>query len=464
MKLRNLFLASAAIAGLFTACSNEMDEAVDNGAQAKEEAYVSFAIQMPSSAATRAVTEEGSLEESKVSEVTLLFFDSSAPHNLTDIQTISAPTKSTTGYTYNTDALLISKGAKLIYAFANAQTAIKAFVTNDNGAAYKTITEGVATDAVSSLATNDKFTMSNAETVPVTDVAFTTPEAAKKAPINIKIERTVAKIVYTGDGQNPTNTFPIKRSGDDAKLGEVTLTDMTLINTNKKYYYLRRTSQNADGSNPVIGGSETDGSTYVIDPNFTKNVGEITTSYRTENFADIAAGAITKDKALYCLENTMSQNGQYMGATTGVTFKAKFTFDGNTGTFYRFNGQLYKGDDASLATLRTDAKITEAVSVIKNWNIAQWKAKDVDLYQDGICYYHYLIKHVDNNNPATMGIMEYGIVRNNVYKLNVTSIKEVGANTPEIDPETPDETEKVYIAVSVTVKEWTVRSNENIGL
>ena len=462
MKLRNLFLASAAIAGLFTACSNEMDEAVDNGAQAKEEAYVSFAIQMPSSAATRAVPEEGSLEESKVSEVTLLFFDSSAPHNLTDIQTISAPTKSTTGYTYNTDAFLITKGEKLVYAFANAQPTIKAFVTNDNGAAYKTITEDVATDLASTLAVDNKFTMSNAEAAIPTNIAFTTPEAAKKAPITIKIERTVAKVMYTGDDQNPSNTFPIKRLGDGTKLGDVTLTDMTLINANKKYYYLRRTSTNATGTPYTIGGVETDGTAYVVDPNFTKNVGEITTSYITENFTDFTTTTIAKNKSLYCLENTMSQNGQYYGATTGVTFKAKFAFDGNTGTFYRFNGQLYKSTE--LAALKTAAGITEADNVTNNWTPAQWKAKNVDFYKDGICYYHYMIKHVDNNDPATMGIMEYGVVRNNVYKLNVTSIKEIGANTPEIDPETPDETEKVYIAVSVTVKPWTVRSNENIGL
>ena len=31
-------------------------------------------------------------------------------------------------------------------------------------------------------------------------------------------------------------------------------------------------------------------------------------------------------------------------------------------------------------------------------------------------YYYHFIKHNDNNNPAEMGPMEFGVVRNNIYK------------------------------------------------
>lgn len=457
MKLRNLFLASAAIAGLFSACSNEMDEATDGGAQSKEEAYVSFAIQMPSSAATRAADEAGSDEESKVSEVTLLFFDK-VSHNLVDIKNISTFNEGTTSNVYNTDAFTVTKGSRLIYAFANAQPAIKKFVTNDNGAAYKAITEGVGTDLASDLSANNKFTMSNAGVVKATDVNFKTEAAAIAAPVSIEVERTVAKIVYTGD----TFAFPIKRPADGGKIGDVKLTDMTLINANKKYFYLRRVTSNADGSGAVIGGEEKDGTTYVVDPNFTQKVGDITSEYILDNFfANEAAynKTIATNATFYCHENTMSQNGQYMGATTGVTFKAEVVVNGQQGaaTFYRYNGQIYTTEK----DVKTAANITANVT---EWDVADWKDKGVDFYKDGICYYHYMIKHVDNNDPTTMGIMEFGVVRNNVYKLAVTSINEIGATTPDIKPENPDETEKAYIAVSITVKDWTVRSNENIGL
>ena len=37
-------------------------------------------------------------------------------------------------------------------------------------------------------------------------------------------------------------------------------------------------------------------------------------------------------------------------------------------------------------------------------------------YADGVCYYTHWIRHSNNNDPSK-GIMEYAIVRNNVYKL-----------------------------------------------
>lgn len=60
-------------------------------------------------------------------------------------------------------------------------------------------------------------------------------------------------------------------------------------------------------------------------------------------------------------------------------------------------------------------------------------------YKDGICYYTYWIKHANDQNEdnnlvgskdKTGGVMEYAIVRNNVYKLNVTSIAGPGGDIP----------------------------------
>ena len=78
-------------------------------------------------------------------------------------------------------------------------------------------------------------------------------------------------------------------------------------------------------------------------------------------------------------------------------------------------------------------------------------------YKDGICYYTYWIKHANNNEDGDDmplgkgGIMEYGIVRNNVYKLNVTSISEVGDDIPG------DRT----LEISVSVKNWEVIEGED---
>ena len=65
-----------------------------------------------------------------------------------------------------------------------------------------------------------------------------------------------------------------------------------------------------------------------------------------------------------------------------------------------------------------------------------------------------------------MGTMEFGVVRNNVYKLSVKSIHNLGhprisENDPDKPtPETPNEDAKVYLEVAVEVRPWTVRLNE----
>ena len=78
-------------------------------------------------------------------------------------------------------------------------------------------------------------------------------------------------------------------------------------------------------------------------------------------------------------------------------------------------------------------------------------------YYKGICYYTYWIKHAndqieDNNMPyAGGGVMEYGIVRNNIYKLNVTAITQLGNPIPG------DRT----LQINVSVRNWEVIEGEN---
>lgn len=64
-----------------------------------------------------------------------------------------------------------------------------------------------------------------------------------------------------------------------------------------------------------------------------------------------------------------------------------------------------------------------------------------------------------------MGPMEFAVVRNNVYKLSVNSIKKLGHprisdNDPDKPtPETPDESNDIYFSVTCKVKDWGVRIN-----
>ena len=75
-------------------------------------------------------------------------------------------------------------------------------------------------------------------------------------------------------------------------------------------------------------------------------------------------------------------------------------------------------------------------------------------------FYYYWNRHNDNQKPNDMGIMEFAVVRNNVYKLSVTKIERFGhPGEPTGDPDDPDEDNKVYFRVGVQVLPWVVRVN-----
>lgn len=103
--------------------------------------------------------------------------------------------------------------------------------------------------------------------------------------------------------------------------------------------------------------------------------------------------------------------------------------------------------------------------LMKNYNIAYYAAGT----KGGKNYLKYWIKHEPNgtdNDP--MGVMEFAIVRNNVYQLSVTGIRDLGDPLPftpgKDDPDTPDKTKDVYIVIQLYVKDWVKRSNSGIIL
>ena len=86
-------------------------------------------------------------------------------------------------------------------------------------------------------------------------------------------------------------------------------------------------------------------------------------------------------------------------------------------------------------------------------------------YTNGVCYYPYWIRHINNGNYNEMGMMEFAIVRNNIYDLTVTGINKLGlsgAVAPK--PGEDDETDELFFNVVILVKNWVVRKNDGIIL
>lgn len=196
--------------------------------------------------------------------------------------------------------------------------------------------------------------------------------------------------------------------------------------------------------------------------------------YATENTIPAANGE----------ENTASQK---VGITTGVVFKGEFTpadskkdkWNGNV--VYVYNGTVY-GDIKALkdyvtkypeTVVKKDFDLVEKLknadpttdlktNLLKDLNKEAchgFKAYEADANGKYIMYYFYYNRHNSNNDNFNMGENEFGVVRNNVYKLQVTKCGSLGEPKSPDNPDNPNEEENAYFTVSCHVMPWTVRIN-----
>ena len=132
----------------------------------------------------------------------------------------------------------------------------------------------------------------------------------------------------------------------------------------------------------------------------------------------------------------------------------KRKYDTNNNGIYDENDKVYSANK----TFTTD----DAIDTYTTANVAA--INEVVLpYEGGVCYYPYWIRHASNNIPTEMSVMEFAIVRNNIYDMTVTGISGLGLSGAEKpDPGKDDEDEKYYFNVEIYVKNWVVRSNSGI--
>ena len=164
----------------------------------------------------------------------------------------------------------------------------------------------------------------------------------------------------------------------------------------------------------------------------------------------------------------MFRPAQYTCYGTGIMFRGAMTpkqiFDelGNVvqstpATIYYFNYKFYTSTTAVKNVGK--GKIPTAGD-----NATDEELKSYQIYRfynnNGgySTYYNYWIKHVDNNNPTYLGVMEYSIVRNNIYRVNVTNIKALGPGTPDTDIKPIEDDVRLDIAFSI--KPWIVRGQD----
>jgi hypothetical protein len=173
---------------------------------------------------------------------------------------------------------------------------------------------------------------------------------------------------------------------------------------------------------------------------------------------------------MYSLENCMLSPAQKNGYSTGVVFEGRVTPNNN---IYQLSGGSlvpYTGPNPEVLYYyeykfyNSAEALAAAIGVPSADDPEIYKASKFELTDDGyMCYYTSWIRHLDNNRPTVMGVMEFAIVRNNFYRLLVTNVSGFGSNVIVPNPDIPDEGE-TNLKIILNVKPWIVRDLTNIVL
>lgn len=471
MNLLVMSLVSAAALS-FSSCSSNDDLAGGAGNQSKVEGfYMTLAVQTPTSNSTRTQQQTEKVDateaESKVTSGTFYLVNAKGEivftKNITEAEwTNAAPVLTNTGKTQiQVPVQNVTEGETYkVYFLANTTDAKpwENTYTADKGFAGT-----YATDKKFAMFNqNDKNSQADQYTV-----KFTTANKEIKTPAQvtgtIKLDRVTARIdkptsVTTINGVLAESASELqKKAVADAKkkVKSIDLTSYALTNLSNMTNIMQKWDV-AWASLQIPTGT-----TYMQKA---KDLGGKYNITNADWFTDAAQN--------YVFENT---------ATTPTTmyFEYKVTLDGTKftdtpdctdGTFYRYNGNIYRSIDAIYAAykdqpvlfggktaeaLKGELKITADGKIgATETELAKFREDNViEVFVAGKTYYSQVIidKWLTTNT----------IQRNTVYQLNVKNIFNVGADVPNGEPD--DNKPMYYLDVEVSVNPW-VLSTQDVNL
>ena len=167
------------------------------------------------------------------------------------------------------------------------------------------------------------------------------------------------------------------------------------------------------------------------------------------------------------LKENAPKTDQSAGNITGIVLAGNI-YD-NTGNIvpvlYKYNQMYYRSLRALVNAQTTALKYKDSDGkeyiLTENSTDDQAKAAGIDVYNEGRCfYYSSQIKHFEDNVKEGFGIMEYAIMRNNVYSLAVKGVTEIGDAQLELTQSTPIEDIRAYVTLEVSILPWIVRFND----
>lgn len=476
MKKMNLLAMSlvSAAALSFSSCSSNDDLAGGAGNQSKVEGfYMTLAVQTPTSNGTRTQQHlpekvDATVAESKVTSGTFYLVNADGnivfTKNITETEWLNAaPVLTTAGKTQiQVPVQNVTEGETYkVYFLANTTDAKpwESIYTAETGFA-------------GTYATNEKFAMFNqndnsskADQYTVT-FAKENKEITKPAKVNktIMLDRVTARIdkptseTTTINGVLADDASDLqKKAVADAKekVKSITLTKYAITNLSNKTNIMQKWD-NEWTALQIPTGIE-----------YMQKAKDLGGKYNIDNgawFTDVTVN--------YVFENTdKTPTTMYFEYTVALdASKFKDTADCTDGTFYRYNGNIYRSIDAIYAAyadqpvlfggktaeaLKAELKITADGKIgATETELAKFREDNViEVFREGKTYYSQVI--------TDKWLETYTIQRNTVYQLNVKNIYNLGADVPNGKP---DENKPMYyLDVEVSVNPW-VLSTQNVEL
>lgn len=490
MKKMNLLVMSlvSAAALSFSSCSSN-DDLTGGGTQSQADGvYMTLKISGATSNGTRTgvtdgktTTDNGSVAESTITEGMMYIYDGNTcvfRKVITKDMFKTPPTQTTAGVTNPikvavTGAITTNKEYH-VYFLAN-NTSI-----NDPLAAEASFT--ASTIGGANYATTGKFVMFNQNdgtraaahsTVTFTDAAKSADTPARAD--EIKLDRVVARI------ENPLFAETAKVV-DDAAAG----TTKNVADVLAGFDYVSYAASNLNNNSYVMQNWADNFATLKVKfgeaPKYFQPTDEFGTSYKIENLDKFGTDNT------YAFENTTTD----VNEATAVYFKikanlkeaAKNSADFDDGTFYRYDGRLYTSIQAIFDDAETGAivnpfnllTVNQVLAMIKDGTTGKLitneeelakfrKDYKIEVYREGIMYYRWAISDkaykpfVEGETTHT-----YSVLRNSIYRLNVTKINEIGKDVPNgPEPNDPEKNPNYYMDVTVSINPWVLNA-QNIEL
>ena len=491
MKKMNLLAMSlvSAAALSFSSCSNN-DDLTSGGTQSQADGvYMTLKISGATSHGTRTsvtdgktTTDNGSVAESTITEGMMYIYDGNTcvfRKVITKDMFQTPPTQTAAGVTKPikvavTGAITTNKPYNVYFLANNTSVtdpiaATSIFTSTTGGANFATDKKFVMFNQ------NDGTVHANHSTVTFTDAAKSDKSPA--AAGEIKLDRVVARIDNPSFDETVTTVTPAENTTTSINVADVvagiSYEGFAVSNLNNNSYVMQNWDQKFETLNVKWG-----------EPKYSLPKSDYGTLYKAEGLTNFSS----KEQPVswkYAFENTTTDvndaTAVYFKVKVALTETANNASDFKDGTFYRYDGRLYTSiqaiyndaatgaisnpftETSSITPADVVAKISDADGKLTTdeAKLAQFRQDyKIEVYRQGVMYYRWAIS--DNAYKpfiASDPTHTYSVLRNSIYRLNVTKVSEIGKDVPNgPEPDDPIKNPNFYMNVTVSINPWVLNA------